>query len=110
VKGLTHLYRAACMLLREDLRYNVVGNEFLFMQQSKNPLSKGLIKSSDINLSLSHPPLFSGSRCWILCFFSRSLLHVYSPWPSGVACYSYAWRWRSGLKVSLAVSSSGDAL
>jgi len=32
------------------LRHNVIGNEFLFVQQSKNPFSKGLIKSSDINL------------------------------------------------------------
>jgi len=38
------------MLLREDLRHNVVGNEFLFVEQSENPLSKGLIKTSDINL------------------------------------------------------------
>jgi hypothetical protein len=38
------------MFLREDLRHNVVGNESLFVQQSKNPLSKGLINRSDINL------------------------------------------------------------
>ena len=37
------------MVLREDLRHNVVGNEFLFVQQRKNPLSKGLIKSTNIN-------------------------------------------------------------
>jgi hypothetical protein len=50
VKGLAHPDRTVCMFLREDLRHHVVGNEFLFVEQRENPLSKGLIKSRDINL------------------------------------------------------------
>ena len=38
------------MILRQDLYHNVVGNEFLFVERCQDPLSKGLIKSRDINL------------------------------------------------------------
>lgn len=38
------------MIMRQDLYHNIVGNEFLFVERCQDPPSKGLIKSSDINL------------------------------------------------------------